>query len=293
MANSSLATYTKITNNHSGKRTKKITKITVHMMAAVWSGKQCADYFYQLGLTGERQASSNYCIGNGGDIALSVPEDCRAWTSSNEANDQCAVTIEVGNSSLGGEYPVSAAAWNSLVNLCVDICKRNGIRLTYTGTSTGTLTEHLMFASTNCPGPYLHARMGQLAKEVNAKLDGQSTQNKPAAGSGKTWWNYDAILQAGDTISSRSCKIAVYPGTSSAIKNGCVYVPDLGGLVPLEDVEEANDTKDGAMDNYLANTNARVWLREMKVEAVDPQADLVKVNGYWVKPGPLCRKETA
>jgi hypothetical protein len=40
-----------------------------------------------------------------------------------------------------------------LVNLCVDICKRYGFRLNYTGNANGSLTEHRMFASTSCPGP--------------------------------------------------------------------------------------------------------------------------------------------
>ena len=39
-----------------------------------WSGRQCADYF--AGTT--RQASSNYCIGVDGDVAMSVDEDDRA-----------------------------------------------------------------------------------------------------------------------------------------------------------------------------------------------------------------------
>jgi len=43
-------------------------------MAARWSGRQCADYF--AGTT--RQASSNYCIGVDGDVAMSVDEDDRA-----------------------------------------------------------------------------------------------------------------------------------------------------------------------------------------------------------------------
>jgi hypothetical protein len=176
MTQSSLCTYRNITGNHSaGRGGNKVCKITPHYMAARWSGKQCADYFAST----NRQASSNYCIGVDGDIAMSVDEDDRAWTSSSGWNDRQAITIECGNvSNATGE--MTQATWNSLVNLCVDICRRYGFRLNYTGDRNGSLTEHRMFASTDCPGAWLHARMGQLASEVNAKLDGNSTPSVPA-----------------------------------------------------------------------------------------------------------------
>lgn len=171
MTQSSLCTYRHITKNkNTGRGGERVCKITPHYMAAKWSGRQCADYFAST----SRQASSNYCIGVNGDIAMSVDEDDRAWTSSSGWNDRKAITIECGNvSNATGE--MTQATWNSLVSLCVDICKRYGFRLTYDGTRNGSLTEHRMFASTDCPGQWLHARMGQLAKEVNARLDGTAT----------------------------------------------------------------------------------------------------------------------
>ncbi len=168
-------------NYTQGRKGYKVCKITPHHMAGVLSAEQCGRIFQAKG----RQASSNYGIGNDGKIACYVGEENRAWTSSNSVNDCQAITIEVSNSSTGGEWPVSAAAWNSLVNLCVDICKRYNFRLTYDGTKNGSLTRHNMFASTSCPGKYLQDRFPQLVQEVNAKLDGntipvapiQTTQN--------------------------------------------------------------------------------------------------------------------
>ena len=140
-------------------------------MAGVLSAEQCGRIFQAKG----RQASSNYGIGNDGKIACYVGEENRAWTSSNSVNDCQAITIEVSNSSTGGEWPVSAAAWNSLVNLCVDICKRYNFKLTYDGTKNGSLTRHNMFANTSCPGKYLQSRFQELADTVNAQLDGGKT----------------------------------------------------------------------------------------------------------------------
>ena len=161
-------------NNYThGRDGQKICKITPHHMAGVLSGRQCANLFQKQG----RQASANYCIGVNGDIVLSVPEEYRAWTSSSRWNDCRAITIEVSDCDL--YWNISDASWNSLVNLCVDICQRYGFRLTYDGTKNASLTRHNMFANTNCPGKPLQDRFPELARIVNERLDG-GAQSTPA-----------------------------------------------------------------------------------------------------------------
>ena len=82
-----------------------------------------------------------------------------------------AVTIEVANSTTAPTWEVSEVAFNRLIDLCVDICRRNGMDgLVWTGDSKGTLTTHDMFVATLCPGPYLKARMGQIATEVTRRV---------------------------------------------------------------------------------------------------------------------------
>ena len=188
MTQSRLCTYRNITSNHSqGRGGQRVCKITPHYMDAPWSGRQCADYFAST----TRQASSNYCIGIDGDIAMSVDEKDRAWTSSSSWNDSRAITIECGNRS---DSSFTDATWGALVDLCVDICQRYGFRLEYTGDKNGTLTEHRMFASTDCPGAWLHARMGQLADAVNARLDGIQAAENPAGGIAVDgWWGGETI----------------------------------------------------------------------------------------------------
>lgn len=162
-------------NNTYGRRTAKICKFTPHHMACKWTAEQCARSFQNP----SRGASANYCIGSDGTIVCGCDETITAGTSSNFNNDNQAITVEVANSATGGDWPISQAAWNSLVNLAVDVCRRYGFRLNYTGNASGSLTEHRMFSATSCPGPYLHARMNDLAKQVNAILDG--TQSAPSA----------------------------------------------------------------------------------------------------------------
>jgi hypothetical protein len=98
-----------------------------------------------------REMSANYAIGNDGTIGLFCPESDRSWCSASQWNDNRAITIEVSNSMVGGDWPVSDAAYKSLIDLCVDICQRNGIpKLEFTGDQNGSLTFHYMFWPTAC-----------------------------------------------------------------------------------------------------------------------------------------------
>lgn len=166
MSNSPLVSYTRISPNKS-RRTEKIIGITPHYMAGNCSIETCGEIF----APSSRQASSNYGIGSDGRVGLYVPEDYRAWTSSSSWNDQRRVTIEVANIDSYGT--ITQAAWDSLVNLCVDICQRNGISsVNFTGDKYGVITWHCMFSSTSCPGQYLKNNTPYLVDEINKRLWG-------------------------------------------------------------------------------------------------------------------------
>lgn len=167
MSNSSLVDVVIESPNCNSPRKDKIKKITIHHMAAIWTVERCGECF----ASAERQASSNYGIDSDGRVGLYVSESDRAWTSGNPNNDNQAVTIEVSNCEIGGDWAVSDKAYEKLIALCVDICQRNGIeRLNFTGDSSGNLTIHKMFQATACPGPYLEAKMPDIANQVNKRL---------------------------------------------------------------------------------------------------------------------------
>lgn len=167
MSNSSLVSYTKLSPNCS-TRTDKITKITIHHTAVVNASLEGLGNGFA---NPAAQASANYGIDCNGNIGMFVEEKNRAWTSYNRDNDNRAVTIEVANSSGAPNWQVSDKALSALIDLCVDICKRNGIpRLNFTGDASGNLTMHCYFAATACPGPYLKSKFGYIAEEVNKRL---------------------------------------------------------------------------------------------------------------------------
>ena len=174
MSNSPLVQYTKLSPNCNKPRKNKIQKITIHHMAGVLSVETCGNIFPNP----NRQASSNYAIGSDGRIAMYVEEANRSWCSSNAENDHQAITIEVSNSKTGGDWPVSDYVLSRLIDLCVDICQRNGIpKLVYDGTKNGNLTRHNMFANTACPGPYLQSKFPYIAEEVNKRLNASNNSD--------------------------------------------------------------------------------------------------------------------
>ena len=120
MSNSSLVCYTKLSPNHSGKRTHSIDRITPHCVVGQLSCESICACFPE-----GRGASCNYGIGSDGRISLCVDEGNRSWCSSSNANDQRAVTIECASDKTA-PYAMNDAVYESLVNLCTDICKRNG-----------------------------------------------------------------------------------------------------------------------------------------------------------------------
>jgi len=164
--NSSLISLTRL-SPHRNTRNQPITKITIHHAAGNIGLEALGDWLSRL----STRASYNYGISSDGRIGMFVEEKNRSWASSNAANDHQAITIGVANNSGTPNWSVSNEAYNSLIELCVDICRRNGIpELVYDGTPNGSLTRHNMFSNQTCPGPFLQSRFAEIARLVNVAL---------------------------------------------------------------------------------------------------------------------------
>lgn len=179
MSNSPLVTYKNITKNKTSPRNHAIDTITIHCIVGQWTAKQGCDYF----ATTNRQCSANYVVGKDGSIGLSVEEKDRSWCTSSRANDNRAITIEVASDTTH-PYAVTDEAYNALIELVADICKRNGIKKLVWSTSKSdrvnhkngcNMTVHRDYANKSCPGEYLYNRHADIAAKVNAKLGSTST----------------------------------------------------------------------------------------------------------------------
>lgn len=180
MSNSSLVSYTKISPNKTSPRNHAIDTVTIHCVVGQCSVERLGEIFEPT----SKQASSNYGIGYDGRIGMYVEEKDRSWCSSNSANDNRAITIEVA-SDTSHPYAITDEAYESLINLLVDICQRNGIKeLKWKGDKSligkpeeQNMTVHKWFANKDCPGEYLYSRHGKIASEVNARLNKSEDSN--------------------------------------------------------------------------------------------------------------------
>lgn len=190
MSNSSLVTYTNVTAHKTSPRTHVIDTITIHCIVGQWTAKQGCDYFANT----DKECSANYVVGKDGSIGLSVDEKDRSWCSSNAANDHRAVTIEVASDTTS-PYAVTDKAYEALINLVADICKRNDIKkLVWSTNKTDrvnhkngcNMTVHRDFANKACPGEYLYSRHGEIAEKVNALLGVTTSSSSTASSSTQT-----------------------------------------------------------------------------------------------------------
>lgn len=164
--------------NRTSPRNHAIDTITIHCVVGQVSVETLGNIFAPE----SRQASSNYGIGYDGRIAMYVEEKDRSWCSSSKSNDHRAITIECA-SDTEHPYSINNDVYNSLIKLCVDICKRNNIKeLKWKADKSlvgqpdkQNLTVHRWFSATACPGDYIYSRLGQIAEAVNAELNGSST----------------------------------------------------------------------------------------------------------------------
>lgn len=186
-SNSGLVTYTRLSPNHSGLRTHNIDQISIHCVGGNCSVETLGAIFAPT----SRQASSNYGIGSDGRIGMYVEEKNRSWCTSSAAVDQRAVTIEVANTSTREPFPVTDKAYAALIDLCVDICKRNNIKellwkndkSLLNQTDKQNMVPHRWTARKSCPGEFLFSRYGDIANKVNARLKsvGSSHSNSTIA----------------------------------------------------------------------------------------------------------------
>ena len=180
--NSPMVVYTKLSPNHSGQRTHSIDRITPHCVVGQCTAEGLGDWFAKS----STQASSNYGIDRDGRVGMYVEEKNRSWCSSSNANDQRAVTIECA-SDTSEPYAFRNVVYKKLIELCIDICKRNGKnKLIWFGDKDKTLnyspkngemilTVHRRFANKSCPGNWMYVRMGDLAEKVTKALQGSGS----------------------------------------------------------------------------------------------------------------------
>lgn len=280
MSNSSLVSYTGLSPNHSGKRTHSIDRITPHCVVGQLSAESICACF-----PAGRDASCNYAIGTNGKIALCVEEKNRSWCSSNEANDQRAVTIECASDKTA-PYAMNNKVYQSLINLCVDICKRNGkTKLIWFGDKSKTLnyspksnemvlTVHRWFVNKSCPGDWLYSRLGDLAAQVTKKLGGSSSTSSGGSTTSGTLYR----VQTG-AFSKKANADALVKKLEAAGYD--TYVVQVDGLYKVQT---------GA---YSKKANADAQVKKLKADGFDAFVTTKTGTGVSSRSGGTKKKSNA
>ena len=230
--NSPLATVSLISPNKTVNRNHAIDTITIHCFVGQVNAKRGCEVFQPS----SKGASCNYVVGYDGSIGLCVEEKDRSWCTggydkngnpirvngiSGSSNDYQAVTIEVASDATH-PYAITDKAMAALIELCADICQRNGIkRLLWSGDKNlvgnpakQNLTVHRWFANKACPGDYIYQRLGDIAAKVNAELGTSTTPALPSAPVSSV--PYQVRITATDL------RIRKGPGTDTAIVQSAI-----------------------------------------------------------------------
>lgn len=234
MSNSPLVSYTKISPNKSSPRNHKIDTVTIHCVVGQCSVETLGNVFAPT----SRQASSNYGVGVDGRIGMYVEEKDRSWCSSNAANDNRAITIEVA-SDTKEPYAVNAKAYAALIDLLVDICKRNGIKELVWSTNKAdrvnhkngcNMTVHRDYANKSCPGTYLYERHAQIASEVNKRLGSTNIKPAPEKPSGGLYRVQTGAFKSKTNADAMLAKVKAKGFDTYMVKVGDLYKIQVGAF---------------------------------------------------------------
>ena len=233
MGNSPLVTYTPLSPNRTSPRNHANDRITIHCyVGQVTAERGCSGARF-VNYDPVNGASCNYVVGCDGSIGLCVPEEDRSWCSSSPSNDARAVTIETASDTTH-PYAVTEAAYRALLDLCTDICRRNGkTRLLWLEDKKTALnyqprggemvmTVHRWFAAKACPGEYLLERHGEIAEEVTRRL-----QDEDEDMSYETWKAYMDRYRA--ELAAQAADPWAVPYIAQAIDAG--LMADVGGTI--------------------------------------------------------------
>lgn len=227
MSQSNLVSYTNL-SPHKSKRNGVICKIPIHCTAGTGTAKSTADYFARE----STNASSHYIVDGVGDVAQSVEECFRAFTTGGSKTfngktgsqiDHEGVTIEVANTVVAEPYPVSDKAYEKLLDLVEDIARRNGLKeVTYHADGSGTLQAHRWYAAKACPGDYLMERFPEIAREVTARLKGEPPSSPVVKG-------IYQVRVTTDSLNIRAGAGTVHPVTGTITDKGVYTIVEESG----------------------------------------------------------------
>lgn len=166
----------------SGEKQNKIQNIVVHWVGNAGSSAiGNRNYFNSLATSHKTAASSHYIIGLNGEVIRCIPENEVAFHSGSYSMNRKSIGIETCHPDWNGKFADST--YNSLVELCADICRRYGL-------NANNIIRHYDVTGKDCPRYYVQnqaewikfkndvaSKLGQAAVSVAVeKIEGSDEQ---------------------------------------------------------------------------------------------------------------------
>lgn len=154
--------------SRSGEKQNNIEKIVVHWVGNAGSSAIAnRNYFENLKDTHKTYASSHYVIGLNGEIIRCIPENEVAFHSGSYSMNRKSIGIENCHPDWEGKF--NENTYNSLVELCADICKRYNL-------DVNAIIRHHDVTGKNCPKYYVENEQewNKFKQDVANKI-GQAT----------------------------------------------------------------------------------------------------------------------
>lgn len=201
--------------SRSGEKQGKIQKIVVHWVGnANTSAIANRNYFNNLATTHKTSASSHYIIGLNGEIIRCIPENEVAFHSGSYSMNRKSIGIEDCHPDWGGKF--NDKTYNSLVELCADICRRYGLGI-------NDIIRHYDVTGKDCPHYYVQNPIEWIdfKNKVAEKL-GQNTTSSAAP-------QYEGSDEPVRKYKNGSTKEIIYADTS--------LTKVIGSLSPYEECD--------------------------------------------------------
>lgn len=212
--------------SRSSEKQGAIKKIVVHWVGnANSSALANRNYFENLKNTHRTYASSHYIIGLNGEIIRCIPENEVAFHAGSHSMNRKSIGIENCHPDWDGKF--NDNTYNSLVELCADICKRYNL-------SINDIIRHYDVTGKDCPHYYVQHEDEwiKFKNDVARKINQPTTNVVEEKGSDEPMRVYK----------NGSTREIVYSDTNCSIK--------LGSLSPYEQCDCFGIFNNRAMVRY-------------------------------------------
>ena len=127
----------------------------------------------------------------------------------------------------------------ALIDLLVDICKRNGIKELVWSTNKAdrvnhkngcNMTVHRDYANKSCPGTYLYERHAQIASEVNKRLGSTNIKPAPEKPSGGLYRVQTGAFKSKTNADAMLAKVKAKGFDTYMVKVGDLYKIQVGAF---------------------------------------------------------------